>query len=200
MLNKDDDFKVNGKKFSKKSQIGITLKILMDSEGENLTTNKITSSAAKLYKQKTGKEYAEMTGRHVRKLFESGLIQRPSKGIFVYNGIFAKSKVNPFTNEQRMQILIQDNYTCTRCGKSKKDGALLTADHIDPQWAGGPADISNGQTLCAACENMKSNYDIYTFGKKMFLKYLSKAKKNKDKDTEKFVLEILEIFDKYNKS
>ena len=200
MVTEDDNFELNGKKFSKKSQIGITLKVLMDSEGKNLTTNQITSRAAKLYKKKTGKKYAEITGRHVRKLFESGLIQRPSKGVFVYNGIFSKSKINPFSEEQRKQILIRDNYTCTNCGKSNKDGALLTADHIDPQWAGGPADISNGQTLCAACENLKSNYDIYTFGKKMFLKYLNKAKKNKDKDTEKFVSEILEVFEKHNKS
>ena len=133
MINKDDGFEVNGKKFSKKSQIGITLKILMDSEGENLTTNQITSRAAKLYKKKTGKKYAEITGRHVRKLFESGLIQRPSKGVFVYNGIFSKSKINPFTEEQRKQILIRDNYTCTNCGFALDWDDSSTGSRLQPE-------------------------------------------------------------------
>tara|TARA_Y100001970_G_scaffold156943_1_gene192043 strand:- start:95 stop:697 length:603 start_codon:yes stop_codon:yes gene_type:complete len=199
MVKKDDSFRVNGKKFSNNSQIGITLKVLMKNKGKNLTTSQVTTEAAKLYKEKTGNDYAEITGRHVRKLFQDGLIHRTNKGIFVYNGIFTKSKINPFTAQQIKQILKRDNYRCVCCSKSKIDGALLTADHIDPQWSGGQADISNGQTLCAACENMKSNYDVYAFGKKMFSKYLKKAKKNNDKDTEEFILEILKVFQKYNK-
>jgi len=197
MAKNNDIFIVNDIEFSSISQIGITLKVLMDKKDILLTTSQITNKAAKIYKQKTGKTYAEITGRAIRKLHQEGLIQRESKGIYIYTGVFSKSKLNEFSPQQREIILKRDNYTCVFCGKSEKEGALLTADHIKPQWYEGEADISNGQTLCTACENRKSNYDLNSFGKKMFEKYLKVAKKNRDEDTEKFIVEILKVFQKH---
>lgn len=190
-------FLINKFKFSVFSQEGITLKTLVNNKNVKMSTQQITDIASKEYEKLTGKKYREVTGRAIRKLAERGLIQRDKKGVFYYNGIFEKSQINEFSNDQKKIILERDNYTCLLCGARKVEGALLTVDHIIPQSKGGKADIENGMVLCAGCENRKSNYSLNSFGKKMYIKILKIAEKKNDKNTINFLNELLAIFDKY---
>ena len=190
-------FTVNGKEFNENSQEGLTLKVLMQNKDKEMTTQQIVDIASAKYEKLTGKKYREITGRAIRKLRERGLIHQIEKGIYLYNGVFSDSKIAEFTPEQREEILKRDNYTCLICAKTKKEGALLTADHMDAQSTGGKAEISNGMCLCTTCQNRKKNYGLKSFGKKMFEKFHAKAIKNKDENVINFTKKILDIFDKY---
>ena len=64
---------------------------------------------------------------------------------------------------------------------------------------GGKATLDNGMTLCTRCNNIKSNYSAYTFGKKMFKKYYETSKINKNREDEVFFEEILAVFNKHNR-
>ena len=148
------------------SQEGCTLEVLMKYENQILTTRFITEEAAKIYKAKTGKEYKELTGRAVRKLREKGLIKTPCKGKFIFDGDFSFSRVSPFSEKLKKEILIRDKYTCQMCGVKSQNAANLTVDHIIPQDRFGKATLENGMCLCTKCENLKSNYGVHEFGKK----------------------------------
>jgi len=187
------------KNLKRTSQIGITLEVLIDNKDEVLETGFITGAASKIYRKITVKEYKELTGRHVRKLRELGLIETRGKGKFIFTGDFSLSVSDPFTRTIRDEIIKRDNYTCQNCGKTKQEGASLTADHILPQNRGGTSEVENGMCLCTKCENIKADYDVKQFGKKMFQKFLKTAKRNKDKENIEFFKIILGVFDKFEK-
>ncbi len=188
----------NGKKeFSKQSQIGCTLEILIKKKNQELLTGQITQEAARLYKIRTGKEYKELTGRHVRSLREKGFIVTPRKGVFKFTGEYSISKFNPFSKKIRDQIIKRDNFTCQQCGATEKGGANLTADHIRSQDRGGEATLENGMCLCTTCENRKSKLGIYEHGKKVFQKALEVAKREDMKEDINFLEEVLQVFEKH---
>jgi len=181
------------------SQEGCTLEVLMKYKNQILTTGFITEEAAKIYKSKTGKAYKELTGRHVRKLRERGLIKTPNKGNFIFDGDFSFSRVSPFSEKLKKEILKRDKYICQMCGVKSQNGANLTVDHIIPQDRFGKATLDNGMCLCTKCENLKSNYGVYDFGKRMFKKYYQISKKKNDNKMMNFFKEILSVFEKYQK-
>lgn len=59
----------------------------------------------------------------------------------------------------RDYILKRDNYTCQKCGNSKRiePNLLLEVDHIYPVSKGGLSIPENLQTLCWKCNRSKSN-------------------------------------------
>jgi 5-methylcytosine-specific restriction endonuclease McrA len=57
----------------------------------------------------------------------------------------------PIPNRLRRQVFERDGYRCRQCG-SPDD---LCADHIIPEFRGGPATLENLQTLCRACNVRK---------------------------------------------
>jgi hypothetical protein len=60
------------------------------------------------------------------------------------------------TPETKAQIFKRDNYTCLCCGKTKSVTTRgLNIDHIKPISMGGTDDISNLQTLCKNCNQLK---------------------------------------------
>jgi len=185
---------------NRNSQIGITLEVLIDNKNEVLETGFITGAASKIYRKRVGKEYKELTGRHVRKLREEGLIETRGKGKYIFTGNFSLSVSDPFTRTIRDEIIKRDDYTCQNCGKTEQEGASLTADHILPQNRGGTSEIENGMCLCTKCENIKADYDVNHFGKKMFQKFLKTAQRNKDKENIEFFKIILGVFDKFEKN
>jgi 5-methylcytosine-specific restriction endonuclease McrA len=54
----------------------------------------------------------------------------------------------------RSTVLLRAGYQCERCGAR---GNRLFADHIVEVADGGANDPSNGQCLCGACHNTKTN-------------------------------------------
>jgi 5-methylcytosine-specific restriction protein A len=58
----------------------------------------------------------------------------------------------------RDAVLRRDGYQCTapHCATPYRGfGGLLIADHIRPRVQGGGNELSNGRTLCAACDNKR---------------------------------------------
>ena len=49
-------------------------------------------------------------------------------------------------------------------------------------------------------ENIKSNYGIHEFGRRMFEKYLTIARKNNDLRMVSFLSEIIDVFRKYDQT
>lgn len=183
--------------FNRNTQIGCTLEVLIQNINKELSTGEITSSASILYKNRTSKVYAELTGRHVRSLREKGLIVTTKKGIFKFTGNFIDSKKNPFSKKVIDEILKRDNYTCQECGVTKESGANLTADHIKPQFRGGDATLENGMCLCTTCQNRKNKLDTIDFGKKRIQKQLSIAKKEGLKEEIDFLKDLLVVYKKH---
>ncbi len=65
---------------------------------------------------------------------------------------------NRMSDSLRYRILSRDNFRCRGCGAtSQTHGVTLHVDHIVPVSMGGKTEISNLQTLCAACNFGKSN-------------------------------------------
>ena len=95
-------------------------------------------------------------------------------------------------------IFERDSYKCVICGRGKKEGVELHADHIKAKDFGGEATIENGQTLCAQHNFMKKNFKQTETGKKMFIRLYELAKSQEDKVLQKFCSELLEVFEKNN--
>jgi superfamily II DNA or RNA helicase len=65
-----------------------------------------------------------------------------------------------FTDELKQQVFARDNNTCLCCGKKRRKGVTLNADHILPVAMGGRNAISNMQTLCKHCNTVKGVNEI----------------------------------------
>lgn len=63
----------------------------------------------------------------------------------------------PIKNSKRFAILKRDGYRCQLCGRSARDGVTLEIDHKIARSKGGTNDPSNLWTLCATCNNGKSD-------------------------------------------
>jgi len=61
----------------------------------------------------------------------------------------------------RFKVLLRDHFRCCACGASPSVtlGVVLQVDHIDPWSKGGETVIENLQTLCAACNQGKTNHN-----------------------------------------
>ena len=95
-------------------------------------------------------------------------------------------------------IFKRDGYRCVVCGRGKKDGVEIHADHIKPKDFGGTATIENGQTLCAQHNFQKKNYKQTETGKKMFIRLYELARKIKDKRLKDFCASILAVFEEHD--
>ncbi len=69
----------------------------------------------------------------------------------------AKTPRIPIPPEVRKYIFQRDNYQCKSCGKTHLE-TKLNIDHIIPLAKGGSNDISNLQTLCQACNQLKKHH------------------------------------------
>ncbi|MDO5332148.1 MAG: HNH endonuclease [Bacillota bacterium] len=62
----------------------------------------------------------------------------------------------------RYDVLNRDNFRCTICGRTARDGVKLVIDHIVPVSKGGKTTMSNLRVLCEECNLGKSDkYDEY---------------------------------------
>ncbi len=150
------------------------------------------------YKKRTGMVFRD-PDRAIRKLSQEGQLIKISKGVYKYDPDFIEHKeFEDFTETEKEAIFKRDNYRCVICGKGRKDGVEIHADHIRPKDLGGMATIDNGQTLCAQHNFQKKNYKQTETGKKMFIRLYELAKATKDEKLLKFCKEVLEIYEKNN--
>lgn len=139
------------------------------------------------------------TWRAIRGLYEAGVLIKVKKGVYRYDpDAVIDNKLQDFTSVQKEEIFKRDNYRCVVCGLGRADGIEIHADHVMPKSAGGKAEISNGQTLCAKHNFRKKNYTGTESGKKMFIHLYETAKRIGDQETMQFCAEVLETYERHN--
>lgn len=182
----------------KKSQQDYIIEYFKKNPNRDIEHPEVVDSVTKKYKKVTGKVFRD-PDRAIRKLHQSGFLIKVKKGIYKYDPNFIqKRKLEDFTEAQKRIILERDEFKCVICGKGKAEGIELHIDHIKPKDKGGKATIENGQTLCATHNFRKKNFKQTETGKKLFIRLYELAKSINDKETEKFCVEILEVFEKHN--
>ncbi len=108
-----------------------------------------------------------------------------------------RPNLEDFSPALKKQILERDGYKCVICGAGQKEGVELHVDHIKPKDLGGQASLENGQTLCARHNFLKKNFNQTETGKKMFMRLLESARKNKEHDLVAFLEEVLSVYEKH---
>ena len=151
-------------------------------------------------------EYLKLTGkvfrdpdRGIRKLHQDGYLQKIGKGVYRYDPKHIEIRnLEDFTPVIKEAIFKRDDYKCVICGRGKKEGYELHADHIKPKDFGGEATLENGQTLCSQHNFLKKNLKQTETGKKLFIRLYELAKKENNQSLIIFCTEVLEVFEKNN--
>jgi hypothetical protein len=150
------------------------------------------------------KEYIKLGGtkprdpwRAIRKLHQEGKLIKVSKGIYRYDPIYVQEvELLDFPPEIKEEIFRRDNYKCVVCGRGRKDGVEICADHIKPKDMGGSKAPDNGQTLCTEHNLLKKNYSQTEAGKRYFIKIYETAVAIGDERMVRFCREVFDVYDK----
>lgn len=150
------------------------------------------------YEARTGSPFAD-PDRAIRRLAQDGKLVKRGKGRYEYSPEYiANPKLEDFTRSQKEAIFRRDNYRCVICGKGRREGVEIHADHIKPKDVGGQATVTNGQTLCASHNFRKKNLKQTETGKKLFIRLYELAKSEQDHETERFCRRVLEVFEEFD--
>ncbi|MFW0858758.1 MAG: HNH endonuclease [Dehalococcoidia bacterium] len=137
------------------------------------------------------------TWRQIRKFHQEGKLIKVKKGMYRYDpGFIREIELWEFSSKQKEAIFKRDNYKCVNCGRRRKDGVELCADHILPKDKGGTNTEDNGQTLCMECNLIKKNFSQSEAGKRFVMKMYKQAVAA---NNEKMIKFCKEIFDAYNR-
>ena len=137
------------------------------------------------------------TWRAIRKLHQEGKLIKVKKGVYRYDPEYAQDiSLLDFPPDVKEKIFRRDKYRCVICGRGRKDGVEICADHKRPLDKGGTNTFDNGQTLCTQHNLMKKNYSQTEAGKRYFIKIYEEALKIGDKKTIEF---CKDVFNAYNK-
>lgn len=151
------------------------------------------------------KEYIKLGGtkprdpwRDIRKLHQEGKLIKVSKGIYRYDPSYIQEvELFDFPPEIKEEIFRNDNYQCVVCGRGRKDGVEICADHKMPKDLGGSNTLDNGQTLCAEHNLLKKNYSQTEAGKRYVIKIYETAIAISDERMIKFCGDIFDVYDKH---
>lgn len=151
------------------------------------------------------KEYVKLGGtkprdpwRAIRKLHQEGKLIKIGKGIYRYDPNYVREiELFDFPPQIKEEIFRKDNYRCVVCGRGRKDGVELCADHIKPKDLGGSNGVDNGQTLCMEHNLLKKNYSQTEAGKRYVIKIYETAIAINDERMVKFCVEIFDVYDKH---
>lgn len=150
------------------------------------------------YLKRTGKVFRD-PDRGIRKLHQTGYLQKIKKGVYRYDPKHFKTReLDYFTSAVKEAIFKRDDYKCVICGRGRKEGFEIHADHIKPKDFGGKATLENGQTLCSQHNFLKKNFKQTETGKRFFIRLYELAKKENNQPLLQFCAEILEVFEKNN--
>ncbi len=149
------------------------------------------------WKKRTGTIFRD-PDRGIRKLYQSGFLQKVSKGVYRYDpNLVTNPDLEDFTEAQKREIKRRDGNKCAVCGKSTADGVELQIDHIKPKDKGGKATLANGQVLCAQHNFKKKNYNQTETAKRLFVNLQAQAKELGDTELEKFARDVLKTYEKH---
>ena len=137
------------------------------------------------------------TWRAIRKLYEEGQLIQVKKGVYRYDPSYVHEiELFDFPPEVKEAIFKRDNYKCVVCGRGRKDGVEICADHIKPKNKGGDNTIENGQTLCTEHNLIKKNLSQTEAGKKFVIKMYENAVNAGDQKMIRFCKELFDVYDK----
>lgn len=180
------------------SQSSIILDYFKKNPNRNINHPEVVDRSEKKYTELTGKKLRD-PDRAIRKLHQEGLLIKVEDGVYKYDPRFAKKKIlETFSPKMKEKIFKRDDYKCVQCGKGKKNGIQIHADHIMPMDFGGKATLNNGQTLCGQHNYLKKNLKQTETGKKMFIRLYELSKEKGNKPYKDFCKDILTVFDKHN--
>lgn len=135
------------------------------------------------------------TWRQIRKFHQDGLLIKVKKGVYRYDPDYIKKReLHDFPADIKEAIFKRDGYRCVVCGRGRKDGVEICADHIKSKDKGGINTIGNGQTLCMEHNLMKKNYSQTEAGKKYFIRLYEHAVGLGDDRMIKFCKQIFDVY------
>jgi hypothetical protein len=136
--------------------------------------------------------------RQIRVLYEKGKLIQVKEGVYRFDPNYVSNvELYDFPNHVKQEIFKRDNYKCVVCGRGRKDGVTICADHIKPKSRGGQNTLENGQTLCSEHNLLKKNYSQTEAGKRYFIKIYEDAITQKDEGMIRFCKSIFNIYDEY---
>lgn len=110
------------------------------------------------YQSKKGfvkeKKYKKYNDKEFSNIINEYLVLKKNDRLFEIISRVERSKMS---ESLRYDVFKRDNFKCSICGMSAKDGVKLQVDHIIPISKGGKTEIENLQTLCSRCNIGKSN-------------------------------------------
>ena len=182
----------------KVTQTGLVIEFFTLNPNRNIPHPEVVDWVVEELKKRTGKVFRD-PDRYIRHLAQKGFLMKMGTGIYKYDPKHVVNRqLEDFTLAQKKQIFERDGYKCVICGRGKKEGVEIHADHIKAKDFGGEATIENGQTLCSQHNFMKKNFKQTETGKKMFIRLYELAKSQDDKDLQRFCSELLEVFERNN--
>ena len=180
------------------TQADILLEYYRSNQNRDIKHPEIVDWVTAEYLKRTGKIFRD-PDRGIRKLFQDGYLRKVKKGVYRYDPEYVENReLEDFSPALREQIFKRDNYKCVMCGRGRKEGVEIHADHIKPKDLGGRATLINGQTLCGQHNNLKKNFKQTETGKKMFMSLYGVAKSENAQDLMQFCADVLEVYDKHN--
>ena len=179
------------------SQLELLMEFFKKNPNRDIPHPEVVDWATKKWKKKTSRVFRD-PDRGVRMLYQKGYLIKVKKGVYRYTPTKVRNKMKQdFTPAQKKKIFERDGYRCVICGRDKREGGELHADHIVPQELAGKATIDNGQTLCSAHNMMKHTLKQTEAGKKMFIRLYEIAKNKNNKKVKEFCSDILQIYERH---
>lgn len=180
------------------SQIDLLFEFFKNNPNRDISHPEVVDWATEEFLKRTGKIFRD-PDRGIRSLHQKGYLVKVGKGVYRYDPDFVKMRgLEDFSPTIKEAIFKRDGYKCVICGRGKKDGVEIHADHIRPKDFGGKATFENGQTLCSQHNFLKKNFKQTETGKKLFIRLYELAKAEGNKSLMKFCSEILVVFEKNN--
>lgn len=149
--NEAKDLKIDLKKYNEyQEKIYSSNKIKIDTEF-NVVIYINYQSKKGLVKDKKYKKYSDKDFSNIiREYLE---LKKNNK----LSEIISRIERSKMSESLRYDVFKRDNFKCSICGMSAKDGVKLQVDHIIPISKGGKTEMDNLQTLCSRCNIGKSN-------------------------------------------
>mgnify|MGYP001558587972 FL=1 len=187
---------MKNKKTEKTNQQGLLVEYFQSHPNKSVPHPEVVDWVTKEYQKRTGSVFRD-PDRGIRKLHQEGYLVKEAKGVYKYDPSFVKKReLEDFTPTLKHAIFERDVFKCVICGKGKKDGVEIHADHIMPKDFGGKATYENGQTLCSQHNFLKKNFKQTETGKKMFIRLYDLAKSIGDQALVEFCSEVLEVYER----